>query len=238
MNVSKFDLVAAGVAAVLVTLLALFFNRTRIGRALRAVADDHQAALAVGIPLQQIWAHRVGRGRRRRAGRRPAVGRAQRRSVRADLRRAEGAAGADPRRLRVDPRRDRRRPHHRRVGKARRSLPRPVCRRRHRRLVPVRARARCSCWSGPRACSAKRSSAASDAESCRSRHVLPRSRPVQDVYNADAAIFPIRQDRIAIARIALIAFVAIPLFATPYVVHRNPDSRSSSSRSRRSGSTS
>jgi branched-chain amino acid transport system permease protein len=55
MNVSKFDVVAAGVAAFLVTLLALFFNRTRIGRALRAVADDHQAALAVGIPLQQIW---------------------------------------------------------------------------------------------------------------------------------------------------------------------------------------
>jgi len=42
-------------AAVLVTGLGLFFSRTRIGRALRAVADDHQAALAVGIPLQQIW---------------------------------------------------------------------------------------------------------------------------------------------------------------------------------------
>ena len=55
MNVSKFDLVAAGIAAALVTSLALFFSRTRIGRALRAVADDHQAALAVGIPLQQIW---------------------------------------------------------------------------------------------------------------------------------------------------------------------------------------
>lgn len=55
MNVSKFDLAAAGIAAVLVTALALFFSRTRIGRALRAVADDHQAALAVGIPLQQIW---------------------------------------------------------------------------------------------------------------------------------------------------------------------------------------
>ena len=55
-GISKFDIVAAGVAAVLVTLIALFFNRTRIGRALRAVADDHQAALAVGIPLQQIWA--------------------------------------------------------------------------------------------------------------------------------------------------------------------------------------
>ena len=55
LNVSKFDVAAAGIAALLVSSLALFFNRTRIGRALRAVADDHQAALAVGIPLQQIW---------------------------------------------------------------------------------------------------------------------------------------------------------------------------------------
>ena len=55
-NVSKFDIAASGGAAILVTLLALFFSRTRIGRALRAVADDHQAALSVGIPLQQIWA--------------------------------------------------------------------------------------------------------------------------------------------------------------------------------------
>jgi branched-chain amino acid transport system permease protein len=54
-NISKFDLMAAAIAAVLVTALGFFFSRTRIGRALRAVADDHQAALAVGIPLQQIW---------------------------------------------------------------------------------------------------------------------------------------------------------------------------------------
>jgi branched-chain amino acid transport system permease protein len=54
-NVSKFDQSAAGIAAILVTMLAVFFSRTRIGRALRAVADDHQAALSVGIPLQQIW---------------------------------------------------------------------------------------------------------------------------------------------------------------------------------------
>lgn len=54
-SVSKFDLFGAGVAAVLVTLLALFFQYTRIGRALRAVADDHQAALSIGIPLQNIW---------------------------------------------------------------------------------------------------------------------------------------------------------------------------------------
>jgi branched-chain amino acid transport system permease protein len=56
LNVSKFDLSAAAIAAILVAVLAQFFSRTRIGRALRAVADDHQAALAVGIPLKQIWA--------------------------------------------------------------------------------------------------------------------------------------------------------------------------------------
>src|SRR5260370_9110695 len=54
-NISKFDLFAAAVAALLVAMLAFFFSKTRIGRALRAVADDHQAALAVGIPLEQIW---------------------------------------------------------------------------------------------------------------------------------------------------------------------------------------
>lgn len=53
--VSQFDVTSAGICAVLVTALALFFSKTKIGRALRAVADDHQAALAVGIPLQQIW---------------------------------------------------------------------------------------------------------------------------------------------------------------------------------------
>ena len=54
-GISKFDLFAAGVSAVLVTILAIFFNKTRVGRALRAVADDHQAALSIGIPLQNIW---------------------------------------------------------------------------------------------------------------------------------------------------------------------------------------
>ena len=49
------DMVAALVAGVLVASLALFFQRTRIGRALRAVADDHQAAQSVGIPLNYIW---------------------------------------------------------------------------------------------------------------------------------------------------------------------------------------
>jgi branched-chain amino acid transport system permease protein len=55
-NISQFDIFAALVAGLLVAVLAVFFQKTRIGRALRAVADDHQAALAVGIPLQHIWA--------------------------------------------------------------------------------------------------------------------------------------------------------------------------------------
>jgi branched-chain amino acid transport system permease protein len=54
-NISQFDLFASFIAGVLVAVLAVFFQKTRIGRALRAVADDHQAALAVGIPLQHIW---------------------------------------------------------------------------------------------------------------------------------------------------------------------------------------
>jgi branched-chain amino acid transport system permease protein len=54
--VSTFDLAAAGIAMALVAALALFFQYTRVGRALRAVADDHQAALSIGISLQRIWA--------------------------------------------------------------------------------------------------------------------------------------------------------------------------------------
>jgi len=53
--VNKFDLVSAAVAGTLVAVLAVFFQKTAVGRALRAVADDHQAALAVGIPLKSIW---------------------------------------------------------------------------------------------------------------------------------------------------------------------------------------
>ncbi|HZL59648.1 MAG TPA: branched-chain amino acid ABC transporter permease [Stellaceae bacterium] len=53
--VNEFDLVAALVCGVLVAGLAVLFQKTAIGRALRAVADDHQAALSVGIPLKTIW---------------------------------------------------------------------------------------------------------------------------------------------------------------------------------------
>ena len=54
--ISKFDLVAAGIAAAMVALLTGFFRYTRIGLAFRAAADDQLAALAVGLRLTRIWA--------------------------------------------------------------------------------------------------------------------------------------------------------------------------------------
>jgi branched-chain amino acid transport system permease protein len=53
--VNRDDLVATALAALLVLALAVFFRMTSTGRALRAVADDHQAAQSIGIPLNRIW---------------------------------------------------------------------------------------------------------------------------------------------------------------------------------------
>jgi branched-chain amino acid transport system permease protein len=54
-SLQKIDIAAAIIASVMVATLAVFFQKTRIGRALRAVADSHKAALSVGISLEQIW---------------------------------------------------------------------------------------------------------------------------------------------------------------------------------------
>jgi len=54
-SLQKIDIAAAVIASIMVTVLAIFFSKTRIGRALRAVADSHKAALSVGISLDQIW---------------------------------------------------------------------------------------------------------------------------------------------------------------------------------------
>jgi branched-chain amino acid transport system permease protein len=54
-SLQKIDIVAAIIASIMVASLAVFFQSTRIGRALRAVADSHKAALSVGISLEQIW---------------------------------------------------------------------------------------------------------------------------------------------------------------------------------------
>jgi branched-chain amino acid transport system permease protein len=53
--INKEDFIAALIAAVLVAVLTIFFQKTPVGRALRAVADDHQAAQSIGIPLNRTW---------------------------------------------------------------------------------------------------------------------------------------------------------------------------------------
>jgi len=54
-QVSQFDLAAAATAGILVVALSIFFNKTRVGVSLRAIADDPQAALSIGIRLQTLW---------------------------------------------------------------------------------------------------------------------------------------------------------------------------------------
>ena len=55
MLISQLDVTAAAVAGIMVVALALLFSHTKVGRGLRAVADDHAAALSIGIPLKHIW---------------------------------------------------------------------------------------------------------------------------------------------------------------------------------------
>ncbi len=159
MNVSRSSTSsAAGIAAVLVSVLAVFFSRTRIGRALRAVADDHQAALAVGIPLQQIWgivwavagvvALVAGLLWGARNGVQFALTFVALKALPVlILGGFESMPGAIVGGLIIGA-----------SEKLAEVYFGPVRRRRHRGLVPVRAGARCSCWSGPRGCSARRSS--------------------------------------------------------------------------------
>ena len=54
-SLQRLDIAAAVIALLMVAVLGVFFQRTRVGRALRAVADSHKAALSVGISLNQIW---------------------------------------------------------------------------------------------------------------------------------------------------------------------------------------
>jgi branched-chain amino acid transport system permease protein len=54
-QVNQLEMSAAATAGILVAILAMFFQKTRVGRALRAVADDHEAALSLGIALKTIW---------------------------------------------------------------------------------------------------------------------------------------------------------------------------------------
>jgi hypothetical protein len=129
------DIAAAVIAVLMVAALGIFFNKTRIGRALRAVADDHQAALSVGISLNQIWAivwfaaGLVALATGIMWGARSDV------SFALEIVALQGPAGADPRRFHLDPRGDRRRPDHRFRREDRRTLLGRPCRRRHRILA-------------------------------------------------------------------------------------------------------
>ncbi len=142
--VNEFDLVAAAVAGSLVTALALFFQYTAVGRALRAVADDHQAAQSVGIALRSIWvivwsvAGVVGLVAGIMWGSRSGC------AVLDLAGGAEGAPGADPRRLHLGAGRDRRRSDRRGRRKSGRSLLGPCLRRRDRGLVRLCPGARLS----------------------------------------------------------------------------------------------
>ena len=139
MYVDKLDVVAALVAAALVAGLTLFSQVTRTGRALRAVADDHQAALSVGISLRTIWvivwsiAGLVALVAGVMWGREVGV------QFSLSLIALEGAAGPDPRRLHLDPRGDRRRADHRGGGEGLRVLGRADDRRGDGELVRLRA---------------------------------------------------------------------------------------------------
>src|SRR5467141_5376970 len=155
---------------------------------------------------------RVGGRRLRRAGGRRDVGRAQRRAVRADVRRAEGAAGTDPGRLRIDPRRHHRRADHRRGREARRGLPRALCRRRHRELVRVRDRA-----AVPAGAAGRPVRREAHRPGLRATAMLYREAgQFKSTYAEDQQIFPIRQDRIALAVFLAFALLVVPVIGNQY----------------------
>jgi branched-chain amino acid transport system permease protein len=136
--INKEDFIAAAIAAVLVAALTLFFQKTATGRALRAVADDHQAALSVGIPLDRIWVivWCVAGITALVAG----IIWGSKLGVQFSLDGGPArAAGGDPRRPDLGTGRHHRRPDHRCRREALRGLSRPLRRRRHRDLVRLHA---------------------------------------------------------------------------------------------------
>ena len=112
--IDNLDIVATVIAALLVTGLVLFSQYTKQGRAMRAVADDHQAALSVGISLNFIWVLVWSVAGFVALVAKHHVGHKVWRAVLAVTDRAEGTAGADARGLHLDPRSHRRRSDHRR----------------------------------------------------------------------------------------------------------------------------
>ncbi len=215
----------------LVTALALFFSRTRIGRALRAVADDHQAALAVGIPLQQIWAIVWGV-----AGAVALVAGllwGARNGVQFAL--TFVALKALPVLI---------------LGGFE-SIPGAIV----GGLIIGATEKLAEVYLGPFVGGGIEGwfpyvlallfllvrPEGLFGEKIIRPHLTMLYREAgqfKTSYEKDAAIFPIRQDRIAIALILVVAFVVVPLAATPYLLHRHPDPVPDPRRSRRSASTS
>ena len=126
---------------------------------------------------------------------------------------AEGAAGGDPRRPHLGARRDHRRADHRRRREAVRGLPRPACSAAASRSGSPTCWRWCSCWSGRRGCSARRSSIGSEERTC-STAKTASSRPATAPTSRSS-----RSCRTA-SRSALLlafAFVAVPLLASEYL---------------------
>ena len=197
------------------------------GRALRAVADDHQAAQSVGIPLQPIWvivwsiagivALVAGVMWGAKLGR----------AVLAVADRAEGAAGADPRRLHLDPGRHRRRADHRRGREAGRGVPAPV-------MVRLRsAGGGIENWFAyvlalvfllvrPEGLFGEKTSSSGCRSSARHEltpHMLYRENgQFKTTYAADQQMFPIRQDRMFVLALLAVAFLVVPLVASDYLL--------------------
>src|SRR5262249_21486872 len=159
-------------------------------------------------PARADLGHRLDSLGLRRAGGGHPLGLAHGSPVLAHVRRVEGPAGPDPRRLHVDSRRDRRRPSRRCVGEAGRGLPRSEDRQRPRELVSVRVGDVVSPDSAGRTV-------------CRTKDreglvIYREAGQLHATYAQDQRIFPIRQDRIAFAAILLIGFVGIPLAGNDY----------------------
>ena len=209
----KIDIAAVIIASLMVAVLAVFFQRTRIGRALRAVADSHQAALSVGISLEQIWvivwfaAGVVALTTGIMWGARSEV------SFCAADHRAQGAAGPDPRRLDLDPRRHCRRAHHRHRRETGRILLGAAPWRRHRDLVRLRD---CTRLPGvPAAGPVRRKDHRADLSDA-----LSRGRPIQDQLRRRHGGVPDPAGPGSASRvILLVAFVVIPLTGNDFLLH-------------------
>ena len=194
--VNKEDVVAAVIAATLVVALVLFFQKTATGRALRAVADDHQAAQSIGIPLNRIWVIvwsvagfvalvagvDLGLASSACSSRSPVALKALPVVILGGFTSIPGAIVGGLI-----------------IGAGRedvRGLPRARCSAAASRTGSPTCSRCCSCWSGPKACSAKRSSTGSDTM------IYRENGQFKTTYASDQQMLPILQDRVFMIGVA------------------------------------